>query len=78
MGASYIYTYVDTGSSFFSFIDSLKDFVNNASDEVLARLMHIMYDEEYDDKLKIEDINSLEGVSCTHEFVKEIWSPDFL
>ena len=36
------------------------------------------YDEEYDDKLKIEDINSLEGVSCTHEFVKEIWSPDFL
>jgi|LauGreDrversion4_2_1035121.scaffolds.fasta_scaffold155826_2 hypothetical protein len=36
------------------------------------------YDEEYDDKLKIHNINSLEGVSCTHEFVSEIHSNDHL
>ena len=36
------------------------------------------YDQEYDDKLKIHNINSLEGVSCTHEFVSEIHSNDHL
>ena len=41
------------------------------------------YDEESeedddDDKLKIHNINSLEGVSCTHEFVSEIHSNDHL
>ena len=35
-------------------------------------------DEEYDDKLKIHNINSLEGVSGTHEFVSEIQSNDHL
>jgi hypothetical protein len=48
MGADYIYTYVDTGSSFFTFIDSLKNFINNASDEIISKLMHMIYDDEYE------------------------------
>jgi hypothetical protein len=48
MGADYIYTYVDTGSSFFAFIDSLKNFINNASDEIISKLMHMIYDDEYE------------------------------
>lgn len=71
MGASYIYTYVDTGSSFFSFIDSLKDFVNNASDEVLARLMHIMYDEEYDDA-RIILLNLIENFEDTCNYAEDV------
>jgi hypothetical protein len=71
MGASYIYTYVDTGSSFFTFIDSLKDFVNNASDEVLARLMHIMYDEEYDDA-KIILLNLIENFEDACNYAEDV------
>jgi len=35
-------------------------------------------EDDDDDKLKIHNINSLEGVSCTHEFVSEIHSNDHL
>ena len=48
MGADYIYTYVDTGSDLPTFIESLKNFINNTSDEVIDKLMYIIYDDNYD------------------------------
>jgi hypothetical protein len=47
MGAEYIYTYVDTGSDLATFIHDIRFFINNTSDEVIEKLMHIIYDEEY-------------------------------
>ena len=50
MGADYIYTYVDIGESLDYFVQDANAFINDASDKVLARLMHMIYDEaEYDD-----------------------------
>ena len=49
MGADYIYSYVDTGSDIDSFIHDLNQFINNTSNEVIDRLMNMIYDEaEYD------------------------------
>ena len=48
MGADYIYTYVDTGSDLATFIHDIRFFVNNTSDEVIEKLMHIIYDDNYD------------------------------
>jgi len=48
MGSDYIYTYVDTGSSFATFIQRLKDFIDTTSDEIISKLMHTVYDDEYE------------------------------
>lgn len=48
MGADYIYSYVDTGSDIATFIHDLKQFINDASDEVVNKLMNMLYDEESD------------------------------
>jgi hypothetical protein len=48
MGSDYIYTYVDTGSNFATFIHNLQLFVNKSSDEVIDKLMTVIYDDDYE------------------------------
>lgn len=48
MGADYIYTYVDIGSSITSFIEDLKEFIYDADHDVIDKLMNMFYDEESD------------------------------
>ena len=48
MGADYVYTYVDIGESLDYFVQDTNAFINEASDETLNKLMHIIYDDECD------------------------------
>jgi hypothetical protein len=66
MGADYIYTYIDIGESLDYFVQDTNAFINDASDEVLARLMHMIYDEEDYDNARIILFNLIEAF---HEVV---------
>jgi hypothetical protein len=73
MGADYIYAYVDTGSSFFTFIDSLKNFINNASDEIISKLMHMIYDDEYEtDNPRVILFNLIEAFEEVCNYANDI------
>jgi hypothetical protein len=66
MGADYIYTYIDIGESLDYFVQDTNAVINDASDEVLARLMHMIYDEEDYDNARIILFNLIEAF---HEVV---------
>jgi hypothetical protein len=66
MGADYIYTYIDIGESLDYFVQDTNAFINDASDEVLARLMHMIYDEADYDNARIILFNLIEAF---HEVV---------
>lgn len=73
MGADYIYSYVDTGSSFLTFIDSLKNFVNNTSDEIIEKLMHNLYDDDYEtDNPRVILLNLVEAFEEACNYANDI------
>lgn len=73
MGADYIYTYVDTGSSFFTFIQKLKDFIDTTSDEIISKLMHMIYDDEYEtDNPRTILLNLIENFEDTCNYAEDV------
>jgi hypothetical protein len=72
MGADYIYSYVDTGSDIATFIHDLKQFINNASDEVLSKLMHMLYEEEESDNQKVILLNLIEAFEEVYNNANDI------
>ena len=73
MGSDYIYTYVDTGSSFATFIQRLKDFIDTTSDEIISKLMHIIYDDEYEtDNPRTILLNLIENFEDTCNYAEDV------
>jgi hypothetical protein len=72
MGADYIYSYVDTGSDIATFIHGLKQFINNAPDEVLNKLMHMLYEEEESDNQKVILLNLIEAFEEVYNNANDI------
>ena len=72
MGADFIYTYVDTGSDFPTFIESLKNFINNASDEVIERLMYVIYYDDESDNSRTILLNLIENFEDTCNYAKDV------
>lgn len=50
MGADFVYTHVDIGSDFATFIHDMKFFINNASNDVIDRLVDHIYYDSYEDE----------------------------
>jgi len=71
MGADYIYTYVDTGNDFPTFIENLKNFINNTSDEVIDKLMHMIYDDNSDNARTIL-FNLIENFEDACNYAKDV------
>jgi hypothetical protein len=72
MGADYIYSYVDTGSDIATFIHGLKQFINNAPDEVINKLMHMLYEEEESDNQKVILLNLIEAFEEVYNNANDI------
>jgi hypothetical protein len=71
MGADYIYSYVDTGSDIAAFIHDLNQFINNASDEVINKLMTMLYDEQSDNP-KVILLNLIEAFEEVYNHANDI------
>lgn len=54
MGADFVYTHVDTGSDFATFIHDMKCFINNASDEVILHIFDNIYYDTYEQDESID------------------------
>ena len=73
MGADYIYTYVDTGSSFATFMQCLKDFIDTTSDEIISKLMHVIYDDEYEtDNPRTILLNLIDNFEDTCSYANDV------
>ena len=76
MGADFVYTHVNIGSDFATFIHDMKFFINNASNDVIDRLVDNIYYDDYEDEdktnMRVVLLNLIEAFDEIYNHAKDI------